>query len=171
MASPRPALAAAVLLGATTVAIVGCARVEVEQGNYLTQSQVTKLSEGMSRGEVRRLLGEPLLQDPFHPDRWDYVFYRSLGGDRKVHRRLTLFFNGEDRVQRVVREGGDYPEAYSPDQGPDPGLPPPPDQAPDQSPAPGSPPGPDPSPEPDSPPAPGPSPGPSPSPRPGPSPG
>lgn len=122
-----------ILLPMAAAAAVGCARVEVEQGNYLTRSQVSKLEKGMNRQAARRLLGKPLIQDPFHPDRWDYVFYRiNDDGEREVHRRLTLFFDREDRVSRILKEGPPYPEAYSPDQAESSGSP----SAPGLSPAP-----------------------------------
>jgi len=101
------------LLAATMVA--GCTRPEVEQGNYLTRSQVAKVSEGMEREAVRRALGEPLIQDPFHPNRWDYVYTRISKEGKETRRRLTLFFDDSGRISRIVKEGDPYPEAYSPE--------------------------------------------------------
>jgi outer membrane protein assembly factor BamE len=62
-------------------------RIDIQQGNYVTQDQVQKLKAGMSRGEVRQALGTPLLMDVFHADRWDYYFNHSKGrkaGERKL---------------------------------------------------------------------------------------
>lgn len=114
MANPAMRLTALTLLLATAGA--GCTRPEVEQGNFITQSQVTKVSEGMERTAVRRTLGQPLIQDPFHPDRWDYMYLRIAENGEKTRYRLTLFFDDSDRITRIVKEGGPFPEAYSPDE-------------------------------------------------------
>jgi outer membrane protein assembly factor BamE len=76
-------------------------RVEIQQGNYVTQEQVSQLYKGMTRDQVRYLLGTPLLADPFHADRWDYVFRRLRANSRELEeRRLTLFF-AEGKLDRV----------------------------------------------------------------------
>jgi outer membrane protein assembly factor BamE len=112
---PTRVLRPAILFLAAAVAAAGCTRPEIEQGNYLTRGQVTKVSEGMERAAVRRTLGEPLIQDPFHPDRWDYVYTRISKEGEKTRRRLTLFFDDGGQVDRIVRGGAPYPEAYSPE--------------------------------------------------------
>lgn len=114
MASPAMRLTALTLLLAT--AIAGCTRPEVEQGNFITQSQVEKVKEGMERTAVRRALGEPLIQDPFHPHRWDYVYLLIGENGEETRHRLSLFFDDSDRITRIVKEGGPFPEAYSPDE-------------------------------------------------------
>jgi outer membrane protein assembly factor BamE len=76
-------------------------RIEIQQGNYVTQEQVAQLYKGMPRDQVRYLLGTPLLADPFHADRWDYVFRRLRANSRELEeRRLTLFF-ADDKLERV----------------------------------------------------------------------
>lgn len=112
---PAPALRLPLMLLLLTMVMAGCTYLEIEQGNYLTQSQVAKVDKGMERAKVRRLLGEPLIQDPFHPDRWDYVYTRIDEERKEVRRRLTLFFGADGRVERIVKEGDPYPEAYSPE--------------------------------------------------------
>ena len=111
----RPPLRPATFVLLGMVALSGCTRPEIEQGNYLTRSQVAKVSAGMERQAVRRTLGEPLIQDPFHPDRWDYVFTRVSQEGERTRRRLTLFFNDQGVVERITKEGDPYPEAYSPE--------------------------------------------------------
>src|SRR5918998_642922 len=49
-------------------------KIDIQQGNYVTQDMVNKLKPGMSRSQVRFALGTPLIADPFHADRWDYVY-------------------------------------------------------------------------------------------------
>jgi outer membrane protein assembly factor BamE len=77
---------------------------EIQQGNYLTQEMVSKLQPGMTRDQVRFVLGTPLLVDIFHDNRWDYVYRRRRADSREVEeRRLTVFFDND----RLVRLEGD----------------------------------------------------------------
>ncbi|MEJ1168769.1 outer membrane protein assembly factor BamE [Variovorax sp. CCNWLW235] len=70
-------------------------KVEVVQGNFVSKEQVEALKPGMSRQQVREILGTSLLTDVFHKDRWDYVFTIKRQGVDPQERRLTVFFNGE----------------------------------------------------------------------------
>lgn len=70
-------------------------KVEVVQGNFVSKEQVEQLKPGMSRQQVRELLGTSLLTDVFHSNRWDYVFTIRRQGVEAQQRRLTVFFNGE----------------------------------------------------------------------------
>ena len=70
-------------------------QVEVVQGNFVSKEQVDLLKAGMSRQQVREILGTSLLTDVFHNERWDYVFTIRRQGVEPQQRRLTLFFNGE----------------------------------------------------------------------------
>ncbi|MEW6132318.1 MAG: outer membrane protein assembly factor BamE [Pseudomonadota bacterium] len=79
-------------------------RIDVQQGNALEQEAVEKLKLGMSRSQVRFLLGTPLLVDPFHGNRWDYVYNYRKAGKLTEQRRLVLFFEG-DVLSRVEAEG------------------------------------------------------------------
>jgi len=70
-------------------------KVEVVQGNFVSKQQVEALKPGMSRQQVREILGTSLLTDVFHADRWDYVFTIRRQGVEPQQRRLTVFFKGE----------------------------------------------------------------------------
>ncbi|AMM24968.1 outer membrane protein assembly factor BamE [Variovorax sp. PAMC 28711] len=70
-------------------------RVEVVQGNFVSKEQVAALKPGMSRQQVREILGTSLLTDVFHSDRWDYVFTMRRQGVEPQQRRLTLFFKND----------------------------------------------------------------------------
>jgi outer membrane protein assembly factor BamE len=70
-------------------------RVEVVQGNFVSKRQVEALKPGMSRQQVREILGTSLLTDVFHSDRWDYVFTIRRQGVEPQQRRLTLFFKND----------------------------------------------------------------------------
>jgi Small protein A (tmRNA-binding) len=79
-------------------------RIDVQQGNALEQESVEKLKLGLSRSQVRFLLGTPLLVDPFHGNRWDYVYNFRKAGKLTEERRLALLFEG-DVLVRIEAEG------------------------------------------------------------------
>ena len=70
-------------------------RVEVVQGNVVTSEQAALVKPGMSRAQVRDILGSPLLTDVFHADRWDYVFTIRRQGAEPQLRRVVVRFDGE----------------------------------------------------------------------------
>ena len=67
-------------------------RIDIQQGNFISQDLVAQLKPGMSKEQVRLTLGTPLLTDIFHADRWDYVYYRERPGEKRESRKLTVFF-------------------------------------------------------------------------------
>jgi outer membrane protein assembly factor BamE len=70
-------------------------RIDIQQGNVVTQDQLARVKPGMNRLQVRDALGTPLLADSFHPDRWDYVFTLRQGGKPLQRRNVVLFFEGD----------------------------------------------------------------------------
>ena len=73
----------------------------IQQGNYLVADSVSQLKEGMTRSQVRFLLGTPMVIDSFDADRWDYVYSLRRGHSRDVTRRhLVVWFDG-DKVTRI----------------------------------------------------------------------
>lgn len=78
-------------------------RVEVVQGNVVTQEVMAQIQPGLGRLQVREILGTPLLTDPFHLDRWDYVFTIRRQGVPDQQRRVTVFFK-DDVVERSEAE-------------------------------------------------------------------
>ena len=84
-----------------TILLSGCAiyKPEVQQGNALNNATVSQLQRGMSKAEVASLLGNPLLQDNFRSDRWDYIFYNGTGSKQKNRQNLTLLFKNNQLVQ------------------------------------------------------------------------
>lgn len=78
-------------------------KIDVQQGNFLDPVAISKLKPGMTRSQVRFLLGTPLITDPFHPERWDYMFIDRKGGKLKEERRLTLYFQG-DKLTRAMTD-------------------------------------------------------------------
>ena len=72
-------------------------KIDVVQGNVITKEQVSALKTGMTRVEVRDVLGTPLLQSVFHANRWDYVFtFRRGGAETEQMRKLAVFFEGNN---------------------------------------------------------------------------
>ena len=76
-------------------------KVTIQQGNAITQDMVTKLRPGMSKSQVRFILGTPPITDMFHVNRWDYVYILRQGREIKEERKLTLFFEN-DLLARVA---------------------------------------------------------------------
>jgi outer membrane protein assembly factor BamE len=70
-------------------------KVEIVQGNFISKEQVSALQKGMSRTQVRDILGTPLVADPFHKDRWDYVFTIRREGVKEQERKFSVFFSPE----------------------------------------------------------------------------
>lgn len=76
-------------------------RITIQQGNYLTREMVQQLKPGMTREQVRYILGTPLLTDIFHADRWDYVFYREAPGGKREQRNVSVLFE-DGKLTRVL---------------------------------------------------------------------
>src|SRR5687768_12482383 len=76
-------------------------KIEVQQGNVITQEMVDKLKPGMTRSQVRFALGSPMISDAFHENRWDYVYRVDQKGQLVEQRNLTVFFE-DDKLARMV---------------------------------------------------------------------
>lgn len=70
-------------------------RIDIGQGNYVSESMAAQLKTGMTRDQVRAVLGTPLLVDPFRKDRWDYVFDIQRGDGYKEQRRFSVIFQND----------------------------------------------------------------------------
>ncbi|MGD9951888.1 MAG: outer membrane protein assembly factor BamE [Burkholderiales bacterium] len=93
------------LMLALALPLAGCGwiapyRMDIQQGNFLSQDMVSRLKRGMTRDQVRFVLGTPLVTDIFHANRWDYVYYLDRPGEPRVERRLAVFFEN-DRLARL----------------------------------------------------------------------
>ena len=75
-------------------------KIDVQQGNVVTSEQLAELKVGMSRPQVRDVMGTPLITDSFHPDRWDYLFVLNRPGRLPQRREVVLTFNG-DKLQTI----------------------------------------------------------------------
>ena len=79
-------------------------KIEVQQGNVITQEMVDKLKPGMTRAQVRFALGSPMISDAFHENRWDYIYRLEQAGKLVEQRNLTVFFEDD----KLVRIGGSF---------------------------------------------------------------
>ena len=77
---------------------------DIQQGNFLSQESIAQVKPGMSREQVRFILGTPLITPIFHAERWDYVYWREDQRGKRSERRIALFFvdNKLDRIQGDV---------------------------------------------------------------------
>ena len=98
--------AALLLAGCSWFPSVGVYKLDVNQGNYITQDQVEKLKVGQTRAQVRSALGTPLLADAFHGNRWDYIYEFNRQGRTLERRRFTVYFT-DDKLARW--EGDEMP--------------------------------------------------------------
>ena len=119
--SARPLIALlAIALAASTLS--GCARmrnfslkpykINIQQGNYLEEKDVEQIEPGMTRSQVRFLLGTPMVEDLFNDNRWDYVYYLKVGRTGQVFRRhFIVWFEGDEatRLERRVEENESSP--------------------------------------------------------------
>jgi len=84
----------------------GCSayKIDIRQGNTLDPEIIDSLRVGMSKQQVVFLMGTPLVQDPFHPNRWDYVYTFKPGGGKMTSQHVCLYFEG-DRLSRIDKAG------------------------------------------------------------------
>ena len=123
-------LAIACLSACSFVGFPGVYKIDVEQGNIITQEMADQLQPGMSRRQVRFILGTPLVEDTFDQDRWDYPYVKRNGQTVLSESRLTVMFDG-DELQTVT---GDYlPAAWQDPENTDAAAPSTPEAAADPS--------------------------------------
>jgi outer membrane protein assembly factor BamE len=95
------------------LALSGCVyRMNIQQGNFLEPRAVAQLQVGMTRSQVRYLLGTPMVPDAFDKDRWDYLYYLKKGRLRAPEQRHLIVYFEEDKVSRFDNsEVGPMPPA------------------------------------------------------------
>jgi outer membrane protein assembly factor BamE len=107
---------------ALAISVVACSyvptirphRMEIQQGNFVTQEMIGQLKPGMTRDQVRFALGTPLIADLFHGNRWDYIFVRQRANSQEVeNRRISVIFDGDSlvRIEGDVVAGAATPPA------------------------------------------------------------
>jgi outer membrane protein assembly factor BamE len=91
---------ALLIAGCTYVPLLTPYKMDIQQGNVVTQAMVARLERGMTRSQVRFTLGTPLVVDPFRADRWDYVYLYTKQGAVTEQRRIVVVFK-DDRLDRI----------------------------------------------------------------------
>ncbi|MGA9855878.1 MAG: outer membrane protein assembly factor BamE [Gammaproteobacteria bacterium] len=99
-----------------TLTLSACVyRPDIKQGNFLRPDMIEQVKPGMTEAQVRFVLGPPMVKDPFHPDRWDYVYYNdpsTLSSDRAVQKQhvVVQFKDGKvisvDQIPPAQKKGG-----------------------------------------------------------------
>jgi outer membrane protein assembly factor BamE len=83
----------------------GCVyRASISQGNLIKQEDLDQVEVGMTRNQVRFLLGTPMIDDPFHKSRWDYVYYLKIGREDATFKRWVSVVFVDDRVGEIRKE-------------------------------------------------------------------
>ncbi len=100
------------------LALAGCSfpgvyKIDIQQGNVVTQDMIDQLRPGMTRRQVRFIMGNPLLTDTFHADRWDYLYSLQPGGGERQQERISVIFNPNDQL---VSLSGDFMPGVSRDE-------------------------------------------------------
>ncbi len=73
----------------------GAYKIDIQQGNVITQEMVNQLRPGMTRDQVRFVMGQPMLPDTYNQNRWDYIYSFHPGGEKRTQQTLTLFFQND----------------------------------------------------------------------------
>ena len=100
------------------LALAGCSfpgvyKIDSLQGNVVTQDMIDQLKPGMTRRQVRFIMGNPLLTDTFHTNRWDYLYSIQPGGRQRLQERVSLTFDQNDLL---VGLNGDFMPGVSRDE-------------------------------------------------------
>jgi outer membrane protein assembly factor BamE len=83
----------------------GCVyQAALSQGNLLDQEDVDQVEVGMTRGQIRFLLGTPMIDDPFHQNRWDYVYFLRVGRDKAIFKRWVSVHFEDENVSEVITD-------------------------------------------------------------------
>jgi outer membrane protein assembly factor BamE len=97
----------------------GCVyRMNIQQGNFLEARTVNQLQAGMTRSQVRYLLGTPMVPDAFDKERWDYLYYFKKGRLHKPEERHLIVYFKEDKVDKFERNNVPDKAPQGPEQGP-----------------------------------------------------
>ena len=85
--------------------VSGCVyQASLSQGNLLEQEDVDQVTVGMTRGQIRFLLGTPMIDDPFHENRWDYVYYLRVGKNKAIFKRWISIYFVDENVSEVISD-------------------------------------------------------------------
>ena len=97
----------------------GVYKINIEQGNVVTEEMVEQLRPGLNRRQVRFIMGTPLIEDSFHDDRWDYRYVLRNGNETLSETRLTLWFEGDELVRAEGPDAPDWGEVQTSEDAPE----------------------------------------------------
>lgn len=105
------------VLSIASASLFGCGfpgvyKIDVQQGNVVTQEMIDQLRPGMTTRQVRFIMGTPLIQDTFAPNRWDYLYSMQAGHNQRVQERVSLVFEND----QLVGLAGDFVPGTSRDE-------------------------------------------------------
>lgn len=104
-----PLIVTALLAGGLSACVH---RVDIQQGNFLKPEDIDRVTVGMTRVQVRAVLGTPMVADPFVSTRWDYMYYFKRGRWSEPQKRhFVVFFDATDKVERIDRPTDTVPPA------------------------------------------------------------
>lgn len=103
---------------ASLLVLAGCSfpgvhKIDIQQGNVVTQDMVDQLRPGMTTRQVRFIMGTPLITDTFHSNRWDYLYSIQVAGGTRKQERISIVFDDNNELQGL---GGDFVPGTSRDQ-------------------------------------------------------
>ncbi|HKK14130.1 MAG TPA: outer membrane protein assembly factor BamE [Gammaproteobacteria bacterium] len=103
-------LASLLIAGCSSTRFPFVHRIDIQQGNVITQDMVDKLKPGMDKKQVRFVMGTPLLQDPFHGNRWDYVYTNQPGHGKPTRKHVVLYFKN-NQLAKITGDLRPQPQA------------------------------------------------------------
>ena len=90
--------------------IPGVYTIDIQQGNIIEQSMIDQLRPGMNQRQVLYIMGSPMLNNVFHKNRWDYVYSNQPGGEDRVQKQISLFFEND----QIAGIQGDFRPSATP---------------------------------------------------------
>ena len=92
------------LISLHTMLIFGCIyTMDIQQGNLLDEESIGQVELNMTSSQVKFLLGTPIIQDSFHQNRWDYVYYLKLGNSNNLDKRWLAIHFSDDKVIKIEK--------------------------------------------------------------------
>ncbi|WP_043308819.1 outer membrane protein assembly factor BamE [Pseudomonas sp. ML96] len=108
-----PSLTLVGLLALAGCSFPGVYKIDIQQGNVVTQDMIDQLKPGMTQRQVRFIMGNPMITDTFHAKRWDYLYSIQPGGRQRYQERISLEFDANDQL---IGLAGDFMPGVSRDQ-------------------------------------------------------
>lgn len=105
MQTPKFSLIAGMIMGLLTFSGCSVYKIDIQQGNIITQDMINQLRPGMTKAQIKYLMGTPLIQDPFHANRWDYIYSIQPGGGALRQENVVLSFDANEQLAGLA---GDF---------------------------------------------------------------